>query len=139
MYYGGVAWGRHGFDWDYDTWLLSPDYSPRDLDAIGTADLFSLKYLYGPMLTINFDQVTRLDCPVIEFVGAHDETVPGSLTIQWFKRLHAPSKRLVIFADSAHMSFEEQPGRFLVHLVDDALPYAIQAGDSAPAEKEIVN
>lgn len=139
MYYGGVAWGRRAFDWDSDTWLLSPDYSQRDLDALGTADLFSLKYLYGPMLSINLDQVTRLDCPVIEFVGAHDETVPASLTIKWFERLHAPSKRLVIFADSAHMSFEEQPGRFLVHLVDDALPYAIQAGDAAPTEKEIVN
>lgn len=66
-------------------------------------------------------------------------TTPTSVVIGWFKLLHAPSKRLVVFADSGHMSFEEQPGRFLAHRVDDALPYASRAGDGAPAEKEITN
>jgi hypothetical protein len=40
----------------------------------------------------------------------------------------------VIFADSAHMMMQEQPGRFLVHLVNDALPLAQKVGDAAPAE-----
>jgi pimeloyl-ACP methyl ester carboxylesterase len=139
MYYGGLAYGRRDFDWDAETWTLSPDYSERDLKAIGAGSLFSLRYLLGPLLSANFDDVTDFGCPVIEFVGAHDYTTPSSLVIDWFKRLHAPSKRLAVFADSGHMSFEEQPGRFLVHLVDDALPYAIAAGDGAPAEKETVN
>ena len=138
MYYGGLAYGRHNFEWDSRTWRLSPDYNSSDLRAIRAGSQFSLKYLLQPLLTVNFDHVTRFGCPVIEFVGAHDYTTPSSLLIQWFKRLHAPSKRLVIFSGSAHMIFEEQPGRFLVHLVDDALPYAIKAGDAAPPEKEIV-
>ena len=37
-------------------------------------------------------------------------------------------------ADSAHMVMQEQPGRFLVHLVTDALPFAQKDGDAAPAE-----
>jgi hypothetical protein len=41
---------------------------------------------------------------------------------------------MVIFADSAHMVMDEQPGRFLMHLVTDALPLAQKAGDAAPAE-----
>lgn len=137
MYYGGLSQGRRNFDWDARTWRLSPDYSAPDLRAIGAGSEYSLKYLLGPLLTLDFDQVTRFGCPVIEFVGEHDYTTPSSLVVGWFKRLQAPSKRLVIFADSAHMVFEEQPGRFLVHLVDDALPYAAQAGDEAPAEKEL--
>ena len=32
------------------------------------------------------------------------------------------------------MMMQEQPGRFLLHLVNDALPLAQQAGDAAPAE-----
>jgi pimeloyl-ACP methyl ester carboxylesterase len=88
---------------------------------------------------VNLDDVTTFDCPIIEFVGAHDYTTPTSVVIDWFKRIHAPSKRLVVFADSAHMSFEEQPGRFLMHLVNDALPYASAAGDRAPGEKEITH
>jgi len=139
MYYGGLAYGRRDFQWDAQTWMLSPAYSDRDLDAIGTGSLYSLKYLLPGLLSVNFDHVTAFGCPVIEFVGAHDYTTPSSLVIDWFKRLHAPSKRLVVFADSGHMMFEEQPGRFLVHLVNDALPYAAAAGDGAPAEKETVN
>lgn len=139
MYYGGLAWGRRDFSWDANTWMLSPDYSAADLDAIGKGSLFSLKHLLGPLLAVNLDDVTNFGCPVIEFVGAHDYTTPTSVVVDWFKRLHAPSKRLVVFADSGHMSFEEQPGRFLVHLVDDALPYATSAGDGAPGEREITN
>jgi pimeloyl-ACP methyl ester carboxylesterase len=139
MYYGGLAYGRHDFAWDANTWELSPDYSVRDLQAIGTGSGFSLRYLLAQLLAANFDDVTHLGCPVIEFVGAHDYTTPSSPVIDWFKQLHAPSKRLVIFADSAHMMFEEQPGRFLVHLVDDALPYAVRAGDVAPPEREVID
>jgi pimeloyl-ACP methyl ester carboxylesterase len=139
MYYGGLAWGRRDFSWDANTWMVSPDYSDADLDAIGKGSLFSLKHLLGPLLAVNLDDVTNFGCPVIEFVGAHDYTTPTSVVVDWFKRLHAPSKRLVVFADSGHMSFEEQPGRFLVHLVDDALPYASAAGDGAAGEKEITN
>lgn len=136
MYYQGLAYGRRDFSWDADTWELSPDYSARDLDAISAGSLFSLRYLLAPLLDANFDDVTHFGCPVIEFIGTHDYTTPSSLVIDWFKRLDAPSKRLVVFADSAHMIFEEQPGRFLVHLVNDALPYATKEGDGAPAEPE---
>jgi len=139
MYYGGLAYGRRNFDWDARTWRLSPEYSHRDLKAIDAGSLYSLHHLLRPLLNVNFDHVTHFACPIIEFVGAHDETTPAALTVRWFERLHVPSKRLVIFADSSHMIFEEQPGRFLVHRVDDALPYAIKAADAAPAETEVIN
>ncbi|GAB3031456.1 alpha/beta hydrolase [Oleiagrimonas citrea] len=135
-YYGGMAWGRKNFAYDANAWQLSPDYSEKDLAAIGKGSMFSLKYLLKPLLGVNFDAVTQFRCPVILFVGAHDETTSHILAEQWFAKLHAPYKRMVIFADSAHMVMEEQPGRFLVHLVDDALPLARKAGDAAPAEVE---
>lgn len=137
MHYGALIYRRSHFHWYARSWELSPLYEPSDIEAIAAGGLFSLEHLLGPLLSVNFEQVTHFGCPVIEFVGAHDHTTPASLVIQWFKRLHAPSKRLVIFADSAHMLMEEQPGRFLVHLVEDARPYAIKAGDVAPAEKQI--
>lgn len=138
MRYGALVYGRKHFGWYARSWQLSPLYTPRDFEAIAAGSRFSLHHLLAPLLAVNFDHVTHFACPVIEFVGAHDYTTPASLTIRWFKRLHAPSKRLVIFADSAHLIMEEQPGRFLVHLVDDALPFAIKAGDAAPPEKQII-
>ncbi|MDE2462149.1 MAG: alpha/beta hydrolase [Alphaproteobacteria bacterium] len=135
MYYGGLAWGRKDFSWDSDTWRLSPEYSERDLKAIDAGSLFSLEHLLPQLMAVNFDHVTDFKCPVIMFVGAHDYTTPHTLITHWFARLQAPSKKLVVFADSAHMIMEEQPGRFLVHLVTDALPYARKAGDVAPDEE----
>ena len=138
MRYGALFYGRKNFHWYDRSWELSPWYRPSEIEALAKGSEFSLERLLGPLLRVNFDHVTRFRCPVIEYVGAHDYTTPARLTIAWFKRLHAPSKRLVIFADSAHMIMQEQPGRFLVHLVEDALPYAIKAGDAAPADKEII-
>lgn len=134
MYYGGLAWGRKDFQFAADAWHLSPEYSENDVMAIDKGSLFSLKYLLQPLLSVDFDNTTHLKCPVVMFVGAHDYTTSHKLAVQWYDKLQAPSKHLVIFADSAHMIMLEQPGRFLVHLVDDALPYARQAGDAAPSE-----
>jgi pimeloyl-ACP methyl ester carboxylesterase len=136
MYYGGLAWGRQDYQFAADTWDLSPDYSEADLGAIGKGSVFSLKHLLKPLLSVDFDHTTQFGCPVVMFVGAHDNTTSHVLAEQWFDKLQSPSKRLVVFADSAHMIMLEQPGRFLVHLVDDVLPYAQKAGDAAAAETE---
>lgn len=134
MYYGALAYGRHDYKFEDDTEELSPDYSEDDLDAIGKGAAFSFKYLSQPLLAVDFDNVTHFGCPVIMFAGAHDYTTSHELAEKWFAQIQAPSKHLVIFADSAHMIMQEQPGRFLVHLVSDALPLAQKVGDAAPAE-----
>ena len=136
MYYGGLTYGRQNYDFVSDAEQLSPDYSEKDLDAIGKGSAFSIGHLMQPLLSVDFDNTTHFDCPVILFVGAHDETTSHELAEQWFDKLQAPSKHLVSFADSAHMVMDEQPGRFLMHLVRDALPLAQKAGDIAPAEVE---
>lgn len=135
MYYGGLAWGRKDFQWAADAWHLSPGYGESDVKAIDKGSLFSLKHLLQPLLAVDFDDTTQFGCPVVMFVGAHDYTTSYQLGEQWYDKIRAPSKRLVVFADSAHMIMLEQPGRFLVHLVDDVLPYAQQVGDVAPAEQ----
>jgi pimeloyl-ACP methyl ester carboxylesterase len=133
-YYGGLTYGRRDFSYYADAEQLSPDYSPAELDAIGKGSAYSLKHLLQPLLAANLEDTTDFRCPVILFVGQHDYTTSHELAEQWFDRIHAPSKHMVLFADSAHMVMQEQPGRFLMHLVTDALPLAQKAGDAAPAE-----
>ncbi|MBN8726311.1 MAG: alpha/beta hydrolase [Xanthomonadales bacterium] len=135
MHYGGLAWGRRDFQWAADAWRLSPAYSDAEIRAIDKGSLFSLRHLLEPLLAVDFDEATRFRCPVVMFVGAHDYTTSHELTVEWYGKLDAPSKRLVVFADSAHMIMLEQPGRFLAHLLSDVLPYAQQAGDAAPQEE----
>ncbi|MGH8156009.1 MAG: alpha/beta fold hydrolase, partial [Rhodanobacteraceae bacterium] len=126
--------GRRDFQYAADAWQLSPEYGESDVQAIDKGSLFSLKHLLQPLLAVDFDNTTRFGCPVVMFVGAHDDTTSHALAREWYDKLRAPSKRLMVFADSAHMVMLEQPGRFLVHLVTDVLPYAQRAGDAAPAE-----
>ena len=134
MYYGGLTYGRQDYRFVSDAEELSPDYSEKDLDAIGKGSVFTIGHLMQPLLAVDFDNDVHFGCPVLLFVGQHDETTSHELAEQWFGKLQAPSKHLVIFADSAHMVMQEQPGRFLVHLVTDALPLAAAAGDVSPTE-----
>jgi len=133
-YYGGLSWGHTSFDYDADTEKLAPEYSDADLKAIDEGSLFSMRYLLGPFTEVDFTKTTRFGLPVLFFLGRHDYSVSHEVAANWFAMLHAPAKKLVWFEDSAHMVMQEQPGRFLEHLVDDARPYAVKAGDAAPEE-----
>ena len=131
-YYGGLAWRRKGFDWVANTWDLSPDYSEADIDAIGAGSKLSLVQLLPQLLAVNFGNVTKFRCPIFIFTGRHDLSVSHVLAAEWYAKLHAPSKEFVWFENSAHLPMLEEPGRFLVHLVNDVRPIAVRAGDAAP-------
>jgi len=45
----------------------------------------------------------------------------------------APSKQFVWFENSGHLPMTEEPGKFLVSLVNIARPIAVRAGDAPPA------
>jgi pimeloyl-ACP methyl ester carboxylesterase len=134
-YFGGLTYGRTDFNYDVDARLLSPDYTPADLQGASAGSLYSVQHLMAAASSVDFDEVTDFKCPVFLFEGRHDYTVPFELAASWFQQLHAPLKELVWFDDSAHMIMQEQPGRFLMHLVSDLRPLAAAAGDVAPAEQ----
>jgi pimeloyl-ACP methyl ester carboxylesterase len=133
-YYGGLTWRRRDFKYDADAWTLSPDYSEADLDAIGEGSELSLNHLLPALGNYDIDDETDFNCPIVIFDGRHDYSVSHELSAKWFARVHAPYKRLVWFEESAHMMFQEQPGRFLEHLLTDVRPFAVRVGDVAPDE-----
>ena len=135
MYYGGLAWGRRDFKWDANAWELSPDYTEAELDGIDRGSALSISHLVGPFVEANFEDVRQLGCPLFLFIGAHDYTVSHSVAEAWFRRVSAPQKELVEFPDASHMLMQEDPGRFLEHLVRDVRPIAVKAGDAAADER----
>lgn len=135
-YYGGLTYGRKDFGFGVDIEQLAPEYTDQDLDAIDKGSALTFEHLLAPLSKLDFTHDTHFGCPVLIFTGRHDYAVSHELTAQWFATIDAPSKRLVWFEDSSHMVMQEQPGRFLMHLVNDARPYAVQAGDAAPDEME---
>ena len=67
------------------------------------------------------------------FAGRHDTNVDSGVVADWFARVRAPQKHFVWFEHSAHMPMTEEPGKFLISLVNYARPIAARAGDVAPA------
>jgi len=86
------------------------------------------------LMDIDFDKTTTFRCPVFIFVGQHDYATSHTLAEAWFHEVKAPRKELFRFEDASHMVMQEQPGRFLQHLVNDVRPIAVKAGDAAPDE-----
>jgi pimeloyl-ACP methyl ester carboxylesterase len=66
--------------------------------------------------------VTQFKVPIIIFQGRHDRGTSSALVAKWFGDVKAPAKKLVWFEDSAHMVYEEEPGKVLVSLVGEVLP-----------------
>jgi pimeloyl-ACP methyl ester carboxylesterase len=133
-YYGGLAWGRQDFKWDVEAWKLSPDYTEKELTAVDAGTGYSISHLLPMLMDIDFDLTTVFRCPVFVIVGEHDYATSHTVAEAWFQQVKAPQKRLIRFNDASHMVMQEQPGRFLQHLVDDVRPLAARTGDAAPDE-----
>ena len=121
---GGLTYRRSTYGYYENLFKLSPEYSEQDVAAIDKGSALSLGPLIPALLNFNYSDTVRFQCPIILFEGRHDDTTPSDIAAQWFKRVQAPDKKLVWFENSAHMVMVEEPGRFLVHLVQDVRPLA---------------
>jgi pimeloyl-ACP methyl ester carboxylesterase len=122
--FGGLSWRRDSYAYYYRAGALSPDYGDADLDAIDKGSALSLPVLLKEMETSDFTRMTTFKCPIVIFNGRHDDTTSPKVAADWFAHVEAPSKKLVWFENSAHMMQIEEPGRVLVHLVEDVRPLA---------------
>ena len=88
------------------------------------ASAFSVRHLLPAVLEMDLSEVSSLECPVVLFLGRHDFNVSSTVAAEWFEGVQAPAKQLVWFEHSAHEAFNEEPGRFLVSLVNVVRPLA---------------
>src|ERR1700678_4258464 len=79
MYYGGLTYGRTNFSYDGNAWILSPDYTQKDLDLVDEGSLYSLTHLLPQLETLNYEPVTNFKCPVFLFEGRHDYAASHTL------------------------------------------------------------
>jgi proline iminopeptidase len=125
---GGLTYGRSTYDYYENLFTLSPEYSEEDVAAIDKGSALSLGSLFPVIMNFNYSNVTDFKCPILLFEGRHDDTTPSEIAEKWLEHVRSPGKKLVWFENSAHMVMVEEPGRFLVHLVQDAGPYAVAHG-----------
>lgn len=131
-FFGGLTAGRSDFQYAANTWQLSPDYTDADVNAISLGSKLSLVRLLPDMTNFDFSRITDFGTPIIIFAGRHDTTTPPKPVVDWFGKVRAPVKKLIWFENSSHEMLVEEPGRTLVHLVDDVLPLATDEKTIAP-------
>jgi pimeloyl-ACP methyl ester carboxylesterase len=124
IHFGGLSHGRDSNDYYSDLAILAPEYSATDVAALDQGSALSLPHLLPDLAKFNYTDVTQFDCPIILFAGRYDTTTPSSVAAAWLARVHAPKTQLIWFEHSAHMIMVEEPGRVLVHLVEDVRPLA---------------
>ena len=129
IHYGALSAYRDNAEYYFHAPRLSPEYTPRDIEAWGAGSALTIKTLFPKLATVSFDDVHRLETPIFLFVGRHDYTTPSSLAVEWLAQLRAPKKGVVWFENSAHLVPIEQPGRMLWALLTRVRPIAEQAGD----------
>lgn len=105
--YGSMVRGLLGSLW------RSPDYTSADLVRT-VARITSTQTALLPELA-HLDLGTLLpsiDTPVVLVQGQNDQVAPGHSAQHYFDMVHAPSKELVWFENSAHMPHLEEPQAF---------------------------
>jgi pimeloyl-ACP methyl ester carboxylesterase len=128
QYYGGLSAYRDDSSYFFTASLPSPEYSAADVCAVDQGSLFSLGRLLPEFVNIDFKNVRSFPIPIFMFLGRHDYTTPAQPTADWLAKLTAPRKQAVWFERSSHMIPWEEPGKFLMSLVQNVRPLA-EPGD----------
>jgi proline iminopeptidase len=123
--YGGYYWPS-GFGHNAAIAQFSPDYSQAELKIRDEAQGFSAGLMWEELGGVNLMSATRFKVPVIIFQGRHDRGTSAALAEKWFAKIKAPTKRLVWFEDSAHMVYEEEPGKTLLSLALHVVPLTVR-------------
>jgi proline iminopeptidase len=124
---GGMVYGRSQNDTS-QIWELSPDYTDYDDVSARLGEESSVRALLPQMEEVDFDHMTKFNCPVFIFAGAQDRTTPESIAQEYYERIQAPEKRFFRIERAAHYVVTEAPGEVLVDLVRYIRPLA-QSGD----------
>jgi pimeloyl-ACP methyl ester carboxylesterase len=124
VYYGALAANRHDADFYFHAPRISPEYTPADRKAWDDGSALTMGAMWPQLAGISFQDLNRVDTPVILLMGRQDYTTPAPIADAWLKRLKAPKKQLVWFENSAHLPMLEEPGRTFAALLQDVLPLA---------------
>ena len=128
QFYGGLTAFREDSRYFFEAPKLSPAYAAADVAAIDKGSLFTLERILPEFLGVDFKPVKRFPIPIVMLMGRHDYTTPSEPTDAWLREVKAPFKRGIWFERSAHMIPFEEPGKWLLSLVEVVRPLAVKGG-----------
>ncbi len=108
-YFGGVIYGQKDYNQYTRIYLKTSEYSLFDMVKFALGSVSSLKCLWPEIMKINLlNGYTDFKIPVYFIQGQYDYNCPTELVKEYYEKITAPKKEILIFEKSAHNpNFEE--------------------------------
>ena len=121
--YNGLWYGVPTDNLMFEMGDWGPEYTTEDIAASGRNQSWAGGALLTELKAFDFrTSIPAIEVPVVIAQGRWDLLTPYAPAVDYVRILRAPSKKLVTFERSGHMPMFEEPGRFLMTLVNDVLP-----------------
>jgi pimeloyl-ACP methyl ester carboxylesterase len=135
--YEGGWYGKPDFDLYFSLNEWGPAYSAQEAARVNEAMGWAERRLTRTGSLAAGSGRVRFPVPVVFLMGRYDLHTPYSTARTYFDRIDAPKKKFVTFERASHMIMFEEPGRFLLTLVNEILPLAGGAKTFEPAPDPI--
>jgi len=99
--HGGSLYGKSNFNRFVLDFLLSPDYTFKELINRQKGSLQSIKYLWHELMDVDFEKTTGFEVPVAFVQGRGDYQVSSTLVHDYFQTIDT-NKQFFWFENSCH-------------------------------------
>jgi pimeloyl-ACP methyl ester carboxylesterase len=112
--------------------IFEPELSLRDAWEFSRAQQFSGAQLDSTLMTYDaYARGVTFAVPVFVFQGAEDIQTPAALAVEYFGKVQAPHKELVLLPGGGHFAITSLRDRFLAELRTRVRPIAVAADAAA--------
>jgi len=109
--HGGSLYGKKNYNRFVIDFLLSSNYSLKELINRQKGSLQAIKYLWQELMDVDFESITDFEVPVIFIEGRGDYHVSSDLVYEYFTNIHS-EKNFFWFENSCHFPHWSEPERF---------------------------
>lgn len=109
--YKGSLYGKANYNMFVKDFILSPDYSFKDLLNREKGSLQSIKYLWPELMGVSFLDTIHFDVPIVFIEGRHDHHVSSGLAKNYYDTITTP-KSFHWMDKSCHFPQWSEPDRF---------------------------
>ena len=90
--YKGSSYGKKNYNSMVKDFILSPDYSIKDLINHRKGSFQSIKHLWPEIMTIDFENLTQFQVPLIFIEGRDDYHVSSVLVEEYYNTIETPGQ-----------------------------------------------
>jgi proline iminopeptidase len=122
-FFNGGWYGKPDFSLYFSLPEWAPEYTHSDSEFNLEATHWAGENLINDLLTDDLhDLGPSFQVPFLMLMGRFDLHTPYEPAKTYFDQISAPYKKFITFERSAHFPMFEEPGRFLMTLVNEVLP-----------------